>query len=102
MFTRLKNPVLRYFFYLVYFVIILFCAIELNFLWLFGHSPNTEDIKNPTLSIASDVYTADGKLIGRYYKENRQPVEFEKISLNLIHALVSTEDTRFYQHHGVD
>ena len=102
MFTRLKNPVLRYFVYLVYFIIILFCAVELNFLWLFGYSPDTGDIKNPTLSIASDVYTADGKLIGRYYKENRSPVEFEKISPNLVHALVSTEDTRFYQHHGVD
>ncbi|MEX8547248.1 MAG: penicillin-binding protein 1A [Mucilaginibacter sp.] len=102
MFLSLKNPVLRYFVYLVYFIIILFCAVELNFLWLFGHSPNTGDIKNPTLSIASDVYTADGKLIGRYYKENRSPVDFNKISPNLIHALVATEDTRFYQHHGVD
>ncbi len=102
MFLRIKNPVLRYFVYLVYFVVILFCAVELNFLWLFGHSPNTADIKNPTLSIASDVYTADGKLIGRYYKENRSPVEFQKISPNLIHALVATEDTRFYKHHGVD
>ena len=102
MFLSLKNPVLRYFVYLVYFIIILFCAVELNFLWLFGHSPNTGDIKNPTLSIASDVYTADGKLIGRYYKENRSPVDFQKISPNLIHALVATEDTRFYQHHGVD
>jgi len=102
MFTRLKNPVLRYFVYLVYFIIILFCAVELNFLWLFGYSPDTADIKNPTLSIASDVYTADGKLIGRYYKENRSPVDFQKISPNLIHALVATEDTRFYQHHGVD
>lgn len=102
MFTRLKNPVLRYFVYLVYFIIILFCAVELNFLWLFGYSPNTDDIKSPTMSISSDVYTADGKLIGRYYKENRSPVDFQKISPNLIHALVATEDTRFYQHHGVD
>ncbi len=102
MFLRLKNPVLRYFVYLVYFIIILFCAVELNFLWLFGYSPDTDDIKNPTLSIASDVYTADGKLIGRYYKENRSPVEFQKISPYLIHALVATEDTRFYQHGGVD
>lgn len=54
------------------------------------------------MSISSDVYTADGKLIGRYYKENRSPIEFRKISPNLIHALVATEDSRFYQHHGVD
>ncbi len=102
MFLRFKNPVLRYFIYLIYLIIILFCAVELNFLWLFGYSPDTNDIKNPSMSIASDVYTADGKLIGRYYKENRSPVDFQKISPNLIHALVATEDTRFYQHHGVD
>jgi len=102
MFLRLKNPFLRYFVYLVYFIIILFCAVELNFLWLFGYSPDTNDIKNPTMSLASDVYTADGKLIGRYYKENRSPVDFQKISPNLIHALVVTEDARFYQHGGVD
>ena len=102
MFRELKNPVLRYFVYLVYFIIILFCAVELNFLGLFGYSPNTEDIKNPSMSLASEVYTADGKLIGRYYRENRSPVEFQKISPNLIHALIATEDTRFYQHGGVD
>lgn len=54
------------------------------------------------MSLASDVYTADGKLIGRYYKENRSPVEFQKISPNLVHALVVTEDARFYKHGGVD
>jgi hypothetical protein len=37
-----------------------------------------QDIKNPVLSVGSEVYTADGKLIGQYYKENRSPVEFEK------------------------
>ena len=54
------------------------------------------------MSVGSQVYTADGKLIGQYYKENRTPVDFKDISPNLINALVSTEDVRFYTHHGID
>ncbi|WP_144914120.1 transglycosylase domain-containing protein [Mucilaginibacter frigoritolerans] len=102
MFRRIKNRFLRYFVIFIYFVILFFCSIELNFLWLFGYSPDMQDIKTPTLSLASEVYYADGTLIGRYYKENRSPVEFKSISPNIINALVATEDVRFYKHNGVD
>jgi len=54
------------------------------------------------MSLSSEVYFADGTLIGRYYKENRSPVEYNQISPYVINALVSTEDVRFYSHHGVD
>ncbi|MDN5284842.1 MAG: penicillin-binding protein [Mucilaginibacter sp.] len=54
------------------------------------------------MSVGSEVYTADGKLIGQYYKENRSPVELKNISPNLVNALIATEDVRFYNHHGVD
>ncbi|RFZ94242.1 penicillin-binding protein [Mucilaginibacter conchicola] len=102
MFKELKNRYLRYFAIFVYFIIIFFCSIELNFLWLFGYSPDMKDIKQPSMSLASEVYTADGKLIGRFYKENRSPVEYKAISPDIIHALVATEDARFYKHNGVD
>ncbi|RYU92088.1 penicillin-binding protein [Mucilaginibacter terrigena] len=102
MFREIKNRYLRYFTVFIYFIIVFFCAIEINFLWLFGYSPDMEDIKTPTMSVASEVYTADGKLIGRFYKENRSPVDFKSISPNLINALVATEDVRFYKHGGVD
>lgn len=102
MFRRIKNRFLRYLVIFIYFVIIFFSAIELNFLWLFGYSPDMNDIKTPTLSLSSEVYYADGTLIGRYYKENRSPVEFKSISPNIINALIATEDVRFYHHHGVD
>jgi penicillin-binding protein 1A len=102
MFKEIKNRFLRYIIIFFYSIIIFFCAIELNFLWLFGYSPTMDDIKNPSMSVASEVYYADGKLIGRYYKENRSPVEFKGISPNLVNALVATEDVRFYQHGGVD
>jgi penicillin-binding protein 1A len=61
-----------------------------------------KDIKNPSMSLSSEVYYADGTLIGRYYKENRSPVVFKDISPNIINALICTEDVRFYSHHGVD
>ncbi|MGZ3836496.1 MAG: transglycosylase domain-containing protein, partial [Mucilaginibacter sp.] len=102
MFRRIKNKFLRYFVILIYFVIIFFCAIEINFLWLFGYSPSIQDIKNPVMSVSSEVYYSDGKLIGRYSRENRSPVEFKNISPNLVNALVATEDVRFYKHNGVD
>jgi penicillin-binding protein 1A len=102
MFRRIKNRFLRYFVIFIYAVIIFFCAIELNFLWLFGYSPDMHDIKNPTLSLLSEVYYADGTLIGRYFKENRSPVEFKNISPSIVNALVATEDARFYKHNGVD
>lgn len=54
------------------------------------------------MSVGSQVYTADGKLIGQYYRENRSPVDFKDISPNLINALIATEDVRFYKHNGVD
>jgi penicillin-binding protein 1A len=102
MFKRIRNPFLRYFVIFIYFVIILFCAIELNILNMFGYSPSMNDIKNPTLSVASEVYTADGKLLAQFYKENRSPITYNNLSPNLVNALVATEDVRFYKHHGVD
>jgi penicillin-binding protein 1A len=72
MFKRISNKYLRYFTIFIYFVILFFCAIELNFLWLFGYTPDMQDIKNPVISVASEVYTADGKLIGKILP--REPI----------------------------
>ncbi len=61
-----------------------------------------QDIKNPSISLSSEVYYADGTIMGRYFKENRSPVDFKDISPNIINALIATEDVRFYNHNGVD
>ena len=81
---------------------IYFLLIELNFLWLFGYSPSIIELKNPSYTVASEVYASDGSLLGRYYKENRSPIKYEEIPQNLIDALIATEDVRFYEHHGID
>lgn len=102
MFRRIKNQPFRYFIISIYFLILFFCAVELNFLKLFGYSPNKKDILTPNMRIASELYTSDGKLIGRYYKENRTPVDYNKIAPSVINALVATEDVRFFKHNGID
>ncbi len=102
MFKEIKNKYVRYFALFVFFIIIFFCALQLNFLWLFGYSPSYADIKKPAQRIGSELYTSDGKLIGRYFKENRTPVNFNEISPSVINALVATEDVRFYKHWGID
>ncbi|MGE6219020.1 transglycosylase domain-containing protein [Nubsella zeaxanthinifaciens] len=102
MFKEIKNKYLRFTIIFIYFIIIFFCALQINFLWLFGYSPSYTDIKKPSQRVGSELYTADGKLIGRYFKENRTPVSFNDISKNVINALVATEDVRFYKHTGID
>lgn len=102
MFKEIRIKALRYFAIFVYFIIIFLCALELNFLGLFGYSPTKKDIKFPSLNVSSEVYTADSVLIGKYYTENRTPVDFNEIDSNLINALVATEDVRFFKHNGVD
>ena len=83
-------------------IITLFIAIDCNLFYLFGSTPELSEIKDPSVSEASEVYSADGKLIGRYYNEDRTPVEYKDISPILIRTLVDTEDERFYHHHGID
>ncbi len=102
MFRRINNQFLRYTLIACYFLIIFLCAVEINFLWLFGPSTSATDIERPSQQVASEVFTADSILIGRYYREDRSPVPYDSISPNIVHALVATEDIRFYKHNGVD
>ncbi len=82
--------------------ILLLVAVDINFLNLFGKSPGFKDIENPVNSEASEIYSADSILIGRFFSENRTPVNFEDISPIIIQTLIDTEDERFYRHHGID
>ncbi len=102
MFRRVRNRILRYFLIVIYAVILLVCGVEINFLWLFGSSPTIKDIRKPALSVASELYTADEKLIGRFFREDRSPVSYDSLSPHVVNALVATEDVRFFRHHGVD
>ena len=77
-------------------------AVDINFLWLFGKSPGMSAIMNPVTAEASEIYSADGQLIGKYFSENRTPVKYEDVNPVFWEALVSTEDERFFHHFGID
>lgn len=64
--------------------------------------PTKKELKKIQNPIASEVYTADSVLIGRYFIQNRTQVNYKDISPNIINALISTEDIRFFKHSGVD
>ena len=77
--------------------------VDMNFLWLFGKSPGYfSGIMAPQTSEASEIYSADGKLIGKYFNENRTPVKYEEVNPVFFRALIDTEDERFYKHFGID
>lgn len=71
--------------------------------WI-GYMPPIEDLQNPINRFATQIYTADGKLMGtwNYNRENRVMVDYSKLSPHLVEALVATEDVRFYEHSGID
>lgn len=77
-------------------------AVDINLFWLFGKSPGFSQILDPNTAQASEIYSADGVLIGKYFNENRTPVKYEEVNEQFFKALVDTEDERFYDHWGID
>lgn len=67
-----------------------------------GNLPNTEALANPKTNLATEVYTSDEVVIGRYYRENRSDIAYKNLPPHLVDALVSTEDARFWDHSGID
>lgn len=68
----------------------------------FGKLPTTKDLINIENSTASEVYSSDQVLLGKYFKENRVNVGLNEISDHFKNALVATEDARFFEHRGID
>jgi len=88
--------------YSLAFILILTLAIDINLFWLFGRSPKISELKDPNLSLTSEIYSADGKPLGTLYTENRTTAVFADLPENLVNTLIATEDVRFYKHHGID
>lgn len=65
-------------------------------------APSVRTLRNVQTEAASEIYSADGVLLGRFYKQNRTVVRYEDIPQHMIRALVATEDARFFQHTGID
>ena len=80
-------------------IVVFFFAVKWG---LFGKLPTAEAIQDFQNNTASEIYSADNVLLGKYYTQDRTNVSFGEISPNLINALIATEDVRFYDHNGVD
>jgi penicillin-binding protein 1A len=70
---------------------------------IWGALPNTTELENPKTKLASEIYSADGKVLGKmFYQEDRTNSEYDDIPIHLKNALIATEDARFYDHSGID
>jgi penicillin-binding protein 1A len=76
--------------------------VNVNLFNLFGDLPDFKTLENPKSELASEIWSADNKLLGKYFLSNRKPVEYDQVSPNVINALIATEDVRFDKHSGVD
>ena len=64
--------------------------------------PDTVALANPKTNLATQVISADGKVLGRFYLENRTNVNYNQLSPYIVDGLIATEDERFYDHSGID
>lgn len=70
--------------------------------YIFTGLPSFEELENPRPSLASNVYSYDGHLLGQFYIQNRIETHLDSLPRHLINALIATEDRKFYSHWGVD
>ena len=77
----------------------LFFAVSQGFL---GSMPDVKELENPDIYVASEIYSSDGKLLGKFEKEKTQPVTYKDLPPYLIYALQAKEDERFKEHSGID
>ena len=64
--------------------------------------PGFEELEDPQSHLATRIFSANGEVLGKYFRKNRTRVEFEELSPHLVDALIATEDARYYQHSGID
>ena len=81
----------------------IFAALFIIFgIYIISGLPSIEELENPRPQLASNVFSADGQLIGKFFIENRIESDIDSLPPSLIQALISTEDRKFYEHWGVD
>lgn len=68
----------------------------------FGGLPSLQDLERPDPDLSSELISADGASLGKYYRKNRTPVTYEELSTELVNTLLVTEDIRYKKHSGID
>ena len=79
-------------------ILFFFCVAK----GVFGTMPSFEELENPRTNLATEIISADGKILGTYYVENRSNVRYSELSPFMPEALISIEDERFTEHSGID
>ncbi|WP_415325019.1 penicillin-binding protein 1A [Chryseobacterium sp. MMS23-Vi53] len=77
----------------------LFFAVSQGFL---GEMPDVKELENPDIYVASEIYSSDGVLLGKFEKEKTQPIIYKDLPPFLVYALQAKEDERFKEHSGID
>ncbi|MFI5164339.1 MAG: transglycosylase domain-containing protein [Bacteroidia bacterium] len=83
------------------FVLIFLLVFMVSMEW-FGALPSTPDLLNPQTNLATEIISSDGKIVGKYYAENRVNVKYKDLSPYIVNGLIATEDARFQDHSGID
>ncbi|GAB1445928.1 MAG: transglycosylase domain-containing protein [Cyclobacteriaceae bacterium] len=77
-------------------------TVSINLFGLYGEMPSIKEVENPENDLSSEIISADGVSLGRYFRYNRSQVLYDELSEDLINTLVISEDHRFYDHSGLD
>ncbi|NJN40877.1 MAG: penicillin-binding protein [Flammeovirgaceae bacterium] len=94
---------IRILFFVVLFGLPLFVyTVSIDLFGLFGGMPSLKEIENPENDLSSELISADGVSLGRYYRNNRSQISFHDLSDELVNTLVLSEDHRYYEHSGLD
>ena len=101
-----RHPLVRFIIFFMSGLLVLSLGVFLLFAGIsggmLGELPDIKQLENPETYLATEIYSEDSVQMGKYYYENRSNATYEELSPNLVHALVATEDVRFYKHAGID
>ena len=90
---------------ILFWVLVLSPALVISIMLLkasYSDLPTFEELENPNSNLATEVFSADNQLLGKYFQENRTNVKFDELPPHMVQALIATEDERFMQHSGID
>jgi penicillin-binding protein 1A len=77
-------------------------TVSINLFGLYGEMPSLIEVENPENDLSSEIISADGVTLGRYYRNSGSQIHYDELSEDLINTLIISEDHRFYNHSGLD
>lgn len=87
---------------IIFSIVIFSVLVTIYIIYIISGLPSLQQLENPKFSLATAIISEDGEIIDQFYYQNRTMIPIDSIPKEMINALISTEDYRFYQHWGVD